>query len=81
MTPKEKAIELTKTTIAHINGWATSWAENKTILEVRMDKEVGRSWFKAIDINLCFVNEIINTVSWSLNYWQEVKQEIENLKN
>lgn len=82
--PKDKAIELIRKTICLINGWNYEWAKNKTIEEIKKDRENPRSWWRAKETAQFYVNEILsNTPMYTGNlnpkwkFWNDVKANIE----
>ena len=87
MTPQEKAIELMKKFIAKSNSWNMDYVM-KTEIKVLKKDCFNMQWFTPKDCALLFVDETITILSNIhyridindiLEYWQEVKQELEKL--
>ena len=74
MTPKEKAEELIRKYYRwglHKDGQSLSWLESKQCAIIAVDE--------IINTGLLLDSSIYVTVKTSLNYWQQVKQEIKTL--
>lgn len=93
MTPKEKAIEILIEFISICNGLSKSYCKKLTLEELKKEcLIVQKDWFVIKKCAIANISNIIKSVSlviWKnedsidfasfFNYWQEVKQEIENL--
>ncbi|WP_372937549.1 hypothetical protein [Seonamhaeicola sp.] len=79
-----KAEELIKKTMCLVNDWNYEWAQNKTIEEIKKDRENPRSWHNAKRTTLFYIDEILKAIpmyTGNLNpkwkFYNDVKSIIE----
>ena len=89
MKASEKAESIIKKYISICNSWNEEWVNGKTITELKKSS-FQREWFDPKICALVCVDEIINSnphsnplntnpVYSTMDYWQEVKSEIEKM--